>query len=102
LKEPERPLFLGRKPCIPATPILIGEVDASRIRDALLSAQLSDRADKQTLVAWWPVDGEQAPPDGIGRQIAISDERDWANQIHAGRRFVWEAPIPESEAHHAD
>jgi CRISPR system Cascade subunit CasD len=99
LRLPERPLFLGRKPCIPAAPILAGEIEAECIRDALLAAPLSDRTDAGDLIAWWPVHGEPNPPEGKGRQIAVSDERDWTNQIHAGRRFLWEAPLARPEAH---
>lgn len=97
LQEPERPLFLGRKSCIPATSILAGEVEATSILDALLAIPVSDRADKGDLIAWWPVLGESAPPKDKGRQITVSDERDWNNQIHVGRRFLWEATLTRSE-----
>jgi len=101
IEEPERPLFLGRKPCIPVLPILAGEIQSACIRDALIAAPISRRADKGDLIAWWPVDGEPTPPNGKGRQIAVSDERDWINQIHAGRRFIWEAPLTRPEVHDA-
>lgn len=97
LTQPERPLFLGRKPCIPVAPVLVGEIEAACVRDALFAAPLSHRADEGDLIAWWPVHGEPNPPEGKGRQIAVSDERDWTNQIHAGRRFLWEAPLARSE-----
>jgi CRISPR system Cascade subunit CasD len=97
LHEPERPLLLGRKPCIPATPILPGEVEAAGIHDALLAIPIANRADKGDLTAWWPVFGEPSLPRNKGRQITVSDERDWMNQIHVGRRLLWEATLARSE-----
>jgi len=100
LKEPERPLFLGRKSCLPSGPILTEEIDAPSIHEALTLARLSPRADQGALLASWPVDNAPQPDNQQGREIAVSDRRDWANQIHVGRRFVWEAPISPHEVDH--
>ena len=39
--------------------------------------------------AWWPVD-EGAD---TGRTLAITDDMDWTNQIHVGRRFMQESTL---------
>ncbi|MEI2616043.1 MAG: hypothetical protein V9F06_00215 [Thermomicrobiales bacterium] len=47
--------------------------------------------------AWWPVD-EGADS---GRTLAITDDMDWTNQIHVGRRFMQESMLTiTSEASH--
>jgi CRISPR system Cascade subunit CasD len=102
LREPERPLFLGRKVCLPAGPVLVGELEARSVLEALLAAPASRRADAGDMTAWWPSDGEHAPAEGKGREIVVADERDWKNQVHVGRRFLWEAPLARSEVHSGD
>lgn len=85
LLEPERPLFFGRKPCLPAAPILVGKVQAPSVRAALsiVPAAGGDTTGDR-LMAWWPEEEEQ--PDS--RVIVVVDERDWANQIHVGSRMM--------------
>jgi CRISPR system Cascade subunit CasD len=105
LAEPARPLFLGRKPCIPSRPLLLGLARADSLHAALSKASLSPRAVPPTggpWEAWWPEPGEPAPPPDKGRLVPICDERDWANQIHAGRRFIWEGRIEAQTMEIAD
>jgi len=79
-------LFLGRKTCLPAVPLLIGKVKADDVLAALRLEPRVERAKpgkKQPMQACWPAhlgETEQS------RQVAIYDRRDWRNQIHAGRR----------------
>ena len=103
LAEPERPLFLGRKPCIPSLPLVLGTVRTASLHAALLRAPFSARATKDgPWAAWWPEVGEPAPPAGAGRLLPIYDERDWTNQIHTGRRFLWEGRIEAGDLETAD
>jgi CRISPR system Cascade subunit CasD len=87
LEEPARPLFLGRKGCLPAVPILQGRATAP----SLLAALKDVRCDKPDLLeACWPVaDGEG---DG-SRIVRVCDERDRVNQIHCGEREMREGMI---------
>jgi len=100
LRRPARPLFIGRKCCIPSAPILVGHVSADNARTALERVpQIGNgRSDVSPLRAWWPAGA------GGGRErehvIPITDERDWENQIHAGRRFIVEGTIQPEEVHH--
>jgi CRISPR system Cascade subunit CasD len=101
LKNPFRPLFIGRKPCLPATPILQGRFKAESLVNALeliprLTGYRRDMAD-EFLPAWWPAH-EGDPPDSV--LMEVTDERDWANQIHVGRRMVRRGRVKPKEATH--
>ncbi|HYD67569.1 type I-E CRISPR-associated protein Cas5/CasD [Azospirillum sp.] len=88
LDEPARPLFLGRKTCLPAERLLCGRAAAPSLVAALLGV-----APAGALPAQWPVDDH--PADGMPgvRRIPVVDERDWANQIHTGERVVHEGDL---------
>jgi len=91
LREPERPLFLGRKPCIPSAPLLLARRSAPSLREALRTTPVARRRHQQgrqeRLLAWWPADEEETPDS---RLIPVFEDRDWENQIHTGRRFLRE------------
>lgn len=83
LQHPERPLFIGRKPCLPAAPLYAGRLSAASLKEALETAPWPDWADdRSSYRAWWPaaMDDPQARP--------TTDRRDWSNQIHVGERWV--------------
>lgn len=87
LQRPARPLFIGRKACLPATPIFAGWRDAADPLNALLA----DRADTAPVFY-----GEGAC--GSGKTTAVrhlaSDKRRFALDLHAGQQtvFEWVAP----------
>lgn len=88
LQHPRRPLFLGRKTCLPASPIFIGAVQAASLRDALRRASLTKRSHGgPTYTAWW-----QSGSDD-DRAMPFTDRRDWANQIHVGSRWIVQEQI---------
>ncbi len=88
LNEPARPLFLGRKSCLPATPILAKRTRHPSLLDALKEYPAGDGDDY--LFAQWPVDeGENEK----FRLVGITDERDWKNQLHCGKRFLRQGMI---------
>ena len=102
LDEPERPLFLGRKPCLPSRPLLLApqRVRAASLRAALAAAPPDPRARPEGgyFDAWWPEDDGEAPGEREARRLPVYDRRDWANQVHTGRRFVWAGRVPAAEA----
>lgn len=75
LNRPLRPLFLGRKPCLPSGPLLQGLLVADTVRAALM-------ATGQSGAALWPAD------EGSGMTAELADLRDWRNGFHAGSRRV--------------
>ncbi|MGI8498964.1 MAG: type I-E CRISPR-associated protein Cas5/CasD [Gemmatimonadaceae bacterium] len=93
LREPARPLFIGRKCCLPASPVLLGMIDAPSLLAALATVPRSYRADDGPLRAtWW--DGDDASEaDGTSHVVPVTDERDWRNQIHTGRRLMAEGRV---------
>lgn len=84
LVEPERPLFLGRKCCLPSGPLVVGRVETTSLRAALEAAPVL-RSEGGRLAAWWPADEEGGAES---RVVTVTDERDWWNQIHVGRRSL--------------
>ena len=84
LTRPERPLFIGRQPCLPAARIFQGSVEASSPREAL------------RMPSTIPTDyeGNKVVPTRIWYESddgkPVTDARDWANQIHVGERHVRE------------
>lgn len=82
LREPERPLFLGRKSCLPAAPIFL-EISWGESLQSILAAYPmlpGPRVDSTPLRARWPW-----APNNEGPVLHTTDTRDWANQIHVGR-----------------
>jgi CRISPR system Cascade subunit CasD len=82
LRAPARPLFIGRKPCLPAAPILIGRREAKGLKAALAAEPLTDigaRRRPSHIPALWPLD--EGPGAGTEERF---DRRDWVNNIHRG------------------
>lgn len=82
LHTPARPLFIGRKHCLPAAPLLIGRRMAAGVRAALAAeplAQIAPRKRPARIPALWPQD------EGAGTQTEERyDLRDWAHNVHRG------------------
>lgn len=105
LLHPVRPLFIGRKTCLPAAPLV--DADASRRRvtaDSLLVALANApmgpdpstvperlRPDPPFRI-WWPStpDAETPTHDRIQHDMRepVTDKRDWKNQVHTGERWI--------------
>lgn len=90
LDRPARPLFIGRKGCLPTQRLMAGWVEAENILAALLTAvPLS-----QPTRAQWP-EGEGLCPND--RRIDVCDERNWTSGVHGGWRSVRAAVLqPET------
>lgn len=87
LHRPARPLFLGRKTCLPSSPILRGRREAQDLLAALRTEPADPRAGRG------PYDMEACWPPGLTRQDTEirqrqywTDDRDWRNQVHVGQR----------------
>lgn len=81
LDRPARPLFIGRKPCLPATPLFAGWVEGRSVPEALAALGLCGRA-------LWPQTGNE--PGGAD----LADLRNWQSGLHGGSRQVVEGHIP--------
>lgn len=89
LDKPARPLFVGRKNCLPTDRLMAGRVEADSILDALQRAE--PRA-TDPVRAQWP-DGEGRLPGQQDRCLDVCDERNWTSGVHGGWRPVREGLI---------
>ena len=90
LNEPARPLFIGRKPCLPSAPLFGDFIEAETTLDALLKFPLErDGADLGDVRLLWPA-GEGAPEAAPNREYMVTDERNWVSGLHGGGRRVLE------------
>ena len=103
LARPERPLFVGRKPCLPSGPICgAASVEAAFPIDALLRHLVEVGWHGAAPAAWQPVETDtpgaarmvgEPPSSGrltIQRQDRVSDERRHRTGVHGGSRAVAE------------
>lgn len=84
LDRPARPLFFGRKPCLPSAPLRAGWAEGADACTALRALGLSGRA-------LWPEDGT-APPEA--RVKDLPDLRNWRSGLHGGSRRVVLGHLP--------
>ena len=67
LDQPARPLFIGRKPCLPSVRLFAGFRCADSTLDALLAIPLADPPEAPDRVKLlWPEDDATAPPSASG------------------------------------
>ena len=91
LDRPARPLFIGRKSCLPSGPIFDGWIEeAADVRTALQDVAT---AGGPPLLAFWP---ESEGDDGAHRTTDVTDERNWLSGLHGGGRRVCEGRIAAS------
>lgn len=87
LDHPARPLFIGRKPCLPSKRIFAGWIEADNVLQALQLAHIPATDSTQSLRMQWP-DGEGNLAGD--RLIDLCDERNWTSGVHGGWRPVRE------------
>ena len=82
LEMPRRPLFIGRKPCIPSRRLFEKVVEGNSSLDAV-KKYLSSQLEVSGSFEFW------SSEEGIkesSEMLMVTDERDWKNQIHVGQR----------------
>lgn len=97
LDEPARPLFLGRKHCLPSGRLVVGLLDAPTVHDALLAAPLPGsggtttlrRTDTRMLVV---VPADDPCPEGF-RPVRATERRDWTAGIHTGELLTYHGHV---------
>jgi CRISPR system Cascade subunit CasD len=89
LDNPQRPLFLGRKGCLPATRICLGIADAVDAVQALEAVPgISDGCLPELTAIYFNEGAAQRSPDL--RRHESSDERRFSMDVHAGRQHIYE------------
>ena len=88
LDRPSRPLFIGRKSCLPSARIFGGWVsNAVNVRNAL---QEGAPVGGTALLAFWP---ESEGTGGAFRTMNVTDERNWLSGLHGGARRICEGRL---------
>lgn len=90
LQRPARPLFIGRKPCLPTTPLFHGWFRAPDVLTALLESPLF--VPNKRPRALWPANEGDLPGS---RLLDVCDERNWTSGVHGGWRPVREGVLPQ-------
>ncbi len=104
LQEPARPLFIGRKPCLPSRPLFGGFKDGDTALAALLNvlvdrpqdAPVDNRLGKYLRAQWPEGEGVAAADIAPNRPepAMLTDQRNWISGLHGGGRYVHESRIP--------
>ena len=85
LQEPARPLFIGRKPCLPSAPLFAGFGDSETALAALRDWPLDARRAPESVRLLWP-DGEDVDGIDANRRYMLTDQRNWVSGLHGGGR----------------
>ncbi len=103
LDEPARPLFIGRKPCLPSEPLFAGYAEGDTTLAALMSAPLSESPTTgRSIRMLWPA-GEGVRDIPANRTYSLTDERNWISGLHGGGRLVSEGSAsPDMFTHSRD
>jgi len=92
LSYPARPIFIGRKTCLPSAPLYQGTVIAKTAYQAL-----SKVPGNKNLRAIWPIDSGPVNGNAVHRVINISDKRRWQQGLHGGSRKIVEGTVSPEE-----
>jgi CRISPR system Cascade subunit CasD len=101
IAEPTRPLFLGRKTCLPAAPMIRGFVDGATVYEALLRASpeaasgalrsgAKPRVDPTMLIVLPPTE----PMPVNFREVHGCERRDWRAGVHVGDDISFHGEVP--------
>ena len=97
LKEPARPLFIGRKPCLPATSLFREFSERDTALAALLATAIDEPDRGQDSVKLlWP-NGEGVDSITPNRTYMLTDQRNWGSGLHGGGRQVCEGTAKRSQ-----
>ena len=90
LDEPIRPLFIGRKPCLPSEPLCRGTVEADSVVYALLQTPLQVEQAPERVRLIWPQGEEPGSQVRLNDTHMLTDQRNWVSGLHGGGRWVCE------------
>ena len=96
LDEPKRPLFIGRKPCLPSSRLCQGFREGNTALAALMRLPIDEptRTSDELVRLLWPA-GEDAAADAAANRIfQLTDERNWVSGLHGGGREVCDGTAP--------
>ena len=88
LDYPARPLFIGRKPCLPACRLMNGWVDGKTAHAALSALPGSG-----PFHALWPAGEGPESDTPVDHVTELADLRNWRTGLHSGSRHVVEGRV---------
>lgn len=99
LKTPARPLFIGRKPCLPSRPILSElPIEADNLLAALklapLAPQHHPRVEHARRMVRFALPPSEWPRDVSYNPQMLADVRDWRAGVHAGESLLDSLSLP--------
>lgn len=92
LERPARPLFLGRKPCLPSRPLLPGRPNYRFVTAVspfeALARMIPEMDDSDTAARGPIVVGPEVEsfPERKFERLLVADERNWLSGVHGGSR----------------
>ena len=97
LDHPARPLYIGRKPCVPSTRLLAGFAVAATPLEALLEWPMEDNPGylpPRVPLQWNPEDQPETP-QGVKVRVTreVHDLMNWRARVHAGGRALTEGTL---------
>ena len=99
LDRPARPLFIGRKSCLPSLPLRQKDSVTAPTAHAALQRFPPEEASHQRLRAVWPLGEGPSSGEAVHRILDLPDLRNWRTGLHGGTRKVVEGDIaPERGA----
>ncbi len=97
LQRPKRPLFIGRKPCLPSAPIFGCFAEGETSIGALLNTPITGWGNKnQRLRLQWPGSESDERVQSTNTHM-ITDQRNWISGLHGGGRLVCEGEYTPNE-----
>ena len=92
LDRPARPLFIGRKPCLPSAPLLAADASRWVTADTAYEA-LCALSEKGGARALWPEDHGPRAGEAVDRIADCADLKVWRTGLHGGSRRVVEGRV---------
>ena len=97
IDKPVRPLFFGRKSCLPSAPILKASNARWVAGETAFEAICAVLGNSEAHHVLWPVGEGPETGDNVDRIIDLEDVRNWISGLHCGsRRMVVGRVIPIS------
>ena len=93
IDRPVRPLFIGRKTCLPSAPLRVSDAVSAPSAYVALQQVPAHSVPGGALIAVWPLEEGPVTGDNIHRIIDLADLRNWHTGLHGGTRRVVEGEI---------
>ena len=98
LDRPARPLFIGRKPCLPSLPLRQKDTITAPDAYAALQDFPPEQSAPECLRAIWPLGEGPETGEAVTRILDLPDLRNWRTGLHGGVRKVVEGNITPERA----